>query len=1078
MPSNWIGDEELWDKAKKQAIKDNHKDNWAHVMSVYKSMGGVVKSLHLYLEGQEFEVLGELDATTILVKSNGDVVDMSYSDYYRAKKLFKSVKKNLSHLTPQQRLVTRDGKTFFMTVWVDLNTNKHYNQDGDEVPADQLKAPTPDEDFYRNKVAELDADIAVVWQLYTRQTYTSKNLGALAVREGVQNGLDAVQKAIAAKQVKEGHLDISWEGNTLNIEDNGVGMDVKTLHTKFLKIGGTTKRGEGDQSTGGFGVAKAVILGCGDGFEIETQDNYLNSESIGSGKVEQISRKQGTKLTIKNVEIGKTWDKKVEHIQDKPGTFNAAVLDYLESSVIPNNVKITVQGKEVKSKFIPSEGTLRELSEFKLTQDQLPEGTELKINVFPKGKDDEGKPKIDNGYIYIRLNGLTQYKYHLSYDSATDMTLDITTNARPGSDDYPFTTSREQLQGKAEGVIQHIREMMNKNPLALGDRDKYVDTVFDKNPERAKEKLEEQSKALGESFATKSTSDELNMADILDVLEEFTRGDKPASKQDSDDAEGIHAQGTSKQPSMLEMMVQQHKEIERKADEAGMSVEDYMQKQVQDGKTLSQFNPLENAWIVSREADYKTNFDAMKSLPLLVAWDAICRDIMTAYRKFQGDDYYRAEDDKFYPGFILEDKCLAMSASKKVVDSEGQKEFRNYIMINPEALPAISDEVLAGYLRSKACHELAHYVLGNGDGHGENHSYTREAFDDASLITIPRLEKLVKDAKLTKMVKKIKGNREKFLVSEKSKEERQKHMDNIQNIRDDFEGYINRDAVVSGLYDRLYDLDQSGYLEHTPQIGDEVLVFSKATPELFGKYVDVSGYNPNTRTVDVKEYQGGGEYRHYSVPSSGILEVRAAEKLGDYLRQTFDSSVGKNPHNPMENSDAVAHMMSTYYPSYKMTMNPSKLDYTKRMKVLKPILQHRMKLTHNNVPTGYSPSDAKVYVLDSIKGVLRPYTYTDYNTHPSVVQNDLSTMYDEVMSGKPSKSTGGASTKSVVEEPEDVKQYKSKLAKMSNDDVYKWANELGATWNKHDNPSINRMRAGMAIRSKVVKKSIQLVVRL
>ena len=47
---------------------------------------------------------------------------------------------------------------------------------------------------YTTKVAELQADVQTIWKLQCQNLYNSKNLGALAVRESVQNSLDAIGK--------------------------------------------------------------------------------------------------------------------------------------------------------------------------------------------------------------------------------------------------------------------------------------------------------------------------------------------------------------------------------------------------------------------------------------------------------------------------------------------------------------------------------------------------------------------------------------------------------------------------------------------------------------------------------------------------------------------------------------------------------------------------------------------------------------------------------------------------------------------------------------------------------------------
>ena len=133
---------------------------------------------------------------------------------------------------------------------------------------------------YTKKIAELQADVHTIWKLQCQNLYNSKNLAALAIRECLQNSLDAIDKAVRLGQIskEEAFVSISWFGNDVTVEDNGIGMTIEDLHTKFLTLGGTTKGDE--NSVGGFGIAKSVILGCGTGFKVETQDNEIGRAHV------------------------------------------------------------------------------------------------------------------------------------------------------------------------------------------------------------------------------------------------------------------------------------------------------------------------------------------------------------------------------------------------------------------------------------------------------------------------------------------------------------------------------------------------------------------------------------------------------------------------------------------------------------------------------------------------------------------------------------------------------------------------------------------------------------------------------
>ena len=120
---------------------------------------------------------------------------------------------------------------------------------------------------YSKKIPELQANSQMIWRLQCQNLYKSKNLGALAVRECIQNSVDALNKAVKKGLIEkhERYIDIKIQDSTLTITDNGIGMDLKTIHNKFLNLGETTKQ-DATENVGGFGIAKAVILGCGMGF--------------------------------------------------------------------------------------------------------------------------------------------------------------------------------------------------------------------------------------------------------------------------------------------------------------------------------------------------------------------------------------------------------------------------------------------------------------------------------------------------------------------------------------------------------------------------------------------------------------------------------------------------------------------------------------------------------------------------------------------------------------------------------------------------------------------------------------------
>ncbi|MCK6527652.1 hypothetical protein L6R50_08845, partial [Myxococcota bacterium] len=162
-------------------------------------------------------------------------------------------------------------------------------------------------------------NVARIWSFMTTSVYQSGDLPVLATREALQNGSDALVAAVRARKLRagEGRFVVTWDParRALSWEDNGVGMDATTILTKFLSLGDSGKRDAGDseEAAGGFGVAKAVILGTSRTFrwEMHTRDNLAVSEGADAEvQVYDAPFLQGTRITVFDVaeEFDETWD--------------------------------------------------------------------------------------------------------------------------------------------------------------------------------------------------------------------------------------------------------------------------------------------------------------------------------------------------------------------------------------------------------------------------------------------------------------------------------------------------------------------------------------------------------------------------------------------------------------------------------------------------------------------------------------------------------------------------------------------------------------------------------------------------
>ena len=151
---------------------------------------------------------------------------------------------------------------------------------------------------------------AAIWKYFTTSVYTSGDLVSIATREALQNGLDAVRAAQKQGLLKkgEGWFDASWdaERGALSWEDNGIGMDRDTVRDKFLSLGDSGKAAAADsqQAAGGFGVAKAVILGLSEYFEwdLHTRDVLATSRRGQDIELRSATARRGTRITVFDID--------------------------------------------------------------------------------------------------------------------------------------------------------------------------------------------------------------------------------------------------------------------------------------------------------------------------------------------------------------------------------------------------------------------------------------------------------------------------------------------------------------------------------------------------------------------------------------------------------------------------------------------------------------------------------------------------------------------------------------------------------------------------------------------------------
>jgi hypothetical protein len=161
---------------------------------------------------------------------------------------------------------------------------------------------------------------AVVWRMLTASLYQSGDLPVLATREAGQNAIDSIRAAIKSRELPagDGRFEVTWDEDerTLSWDDNGIGMDAPTITGKFLTIGESGKRDADDSgdAAGGFGVAKAVILGVSPRFvwELHSRDNLAVAKGPNTDvEVFDADPRQGTRIVVHGVseDFDVQWDR-------------------------------------------------------------------------------------------------------------------------------------------------------------------------------------------------------------------------------------------------------------------------------------------------------------------------------------------------------------------------------------------------------------------------------------------------------------------------------------------------------------------------------------------------------------------------------------------------------------------------------------------------------------------------------------------------------------------------------------------------------------------------------------------------
>lgn len=325
------------------------------------------------------------------------------------------------------------------------------------------------------------ANASVMWRYFTTSVYQSGDLPALATREALQNSVDAIKAAVRARKTAAGagRFTVTWDRarRALSWADNGVGMDAETILSKFLSLGESGKSGAGDseEAAGGFGVAKAVILGTSPTFrwEMHSRDNL----AVSAGANQDVSIYdapflQGTRITI--FDVADEYD----HVWDYARQEHVGLADRLRELLAANDlpgIALVLDGEEIRPMFSRRGGSKVQV------EGSWGRGADAAIKAYRRPPGDR------QGAYYVRLGGLFQFKESARRGNLkADVVVDLTSTVRPGQPGYPLNAARDALQDRARWAFNDLVEEVERENESVGRS--MEDEVFEPDSDDAGER--------------------------------------------------------------------------------------------------------------------------------------------------------------------------------------------------------------------------------------------------------------------------------------------------------------------------------------------------------------------------------------------------------------------------------------------------------------------------------------------------------------------------------------------------------------------------------------------------------------
>ena len=330
-----------------------------------------------------------------------------------------------------------------------------------------------------------------VWGFFAANLY-SYPLLPIVLRELFQNARDACRHVGREPRIRIAVLgDADFRYGRVICRDNGCGMDEDTILDRFLCLGGTDKA-QGD--TGGFGIAKAVILGGCTWWEVRTHPSTGSGQapSASSGQVPSTVpghclyvsldhvREQRPVDVVASGQVGSRillrYDPLPEHdpryakLRFQSWHF-AQALGWLAHSDTPCTVTARVGDQRAqvwRLGGLPTgeESVVAEGGDGRTTWalHQVPPLAPPPSS-FAQGERQVSREISSAGRLFVRLAGLVQFDEYMG-DHADCWVLDVETEAAPKDPDYPFSLSREKMAKPLTEMVDAVLEAHRHNPVS------------------------------------------------------------------------------------------------------------------------------------------------------------------------------------------------------------------------------------------------------------------------------------------------------------------------------------------------------------------------------------------------------------------------------------------------------------------------------------------------------------------------------------------------------------------------------------------------------------------------------------